>query len=259
MTEAAFLNAVGLFLISLVRFGGFFLNTPVYSDNNAPTRVKAGLCALCAVLMLPHLIATQTLPNLSIAGYGFMAIKEMALGYTIGFVVMFLIGALRMGGNIIGMQVGFSFVQVSDPGSNQSMGIVSEFFQLAGTLLFVFLNGHLIVLQSFFQSFDMVPLSGLTLTNSVIEEILLYSRMIFICGLQIAMPVIAVVLVGDVALGIVARTVPRMNVFQLGFAIKILAGFVVIYFFMEQFGDLIRYLLNISLNESSLLLKHLKG
>ena len=259
MTEAAFLNGVGLFLIALVRFSGFFLNTPVFSDNLAPFRVKAGLCALCSILILPHLIATQTLPDLSVVGYGIMAIKELTLGFTMGFIVMFLSSALRMGGNIIGMQIGFSYAQVADPGSNQSIGIVSEILQLAGSLLFLFLNGHLIILQAFFQSFQMVPPAGLVLTGSVVTEILLYSKMVFICGLQIAMPIIAVVLIGDVALGIIARTVPKMNIFQLGFAIKILGGFIVIYAFLDRLGDVVQGLLNISLDEVMLILKHLGG
>ena len=259
MTEAAFLNAVGLFLISMVRFSGFFLNTPVFSDNFAPIQVKAGLTGLCSLLILPHLIATQTLPELSIVGYGVMAVKELTLGFCLGYIVMFVMAILRMGGNIIGMQVGFSFVQVADPSSNQSMGIVSEFFQMTGLLLFLILNGHLIILESFFNSFSMVPLSGLVITNSIIEEIVLYSRMVFVCGLQISMPIVAVILIGDVALGIIARTVPKMNIFQLGFAIKIIGGLFVIYVFMPHLADLIKYLINISSNEVMLILKHLGG
>lgn len=259
MTETAFLNGFGLFLIAMVRFSGFFLNTPVFSDNLMPTRVKAGLCALCAILILPHLISTQTLPNLSVTGYGIMAVKELALGFLIGFIVLFLSSALRMGGNIIGMQIGFSFAQVADPGSNQSIGVISEILQLAGSLLFLFFNGHLIILKTFFYSFQMVPPSGLILTGNVIEEVLLYSKMVFVCGLQIAMPIIAVVLVGDIALGIIARTVPKMNIFQLGFVVKILGGFIVIYAFTNSLADVIKNLLNMSHEEVMLVLKHLGG
>ena len=259
MTEATFLNAIGLFLISMIRFSGFFLNTPVFSDNLAPTRVKAGLSALCAILLLPHLIATQTLPSLSIAGYGIMAVKELALGFILGFVVTFISGALKLGGSIIGMQIGFSFAQVADPGSNQSVGIISEIFQLIVSCIFLALNGHLLILKSFADSFQMVPPVSLTITGSIVQEILLYSRMLFICGLQISMPIIAVVLVGDVALGIIARTVPKMNIFQLGFAIKIIGGFFVIYFLLDSLGDIVEGLLGKSLEEISILLKHLGG
>lgn len=259
MTEAAFLNGVGLFLIAMVRFSGFFLNIPVFSDNMTPTRVKAGICALCSILLLPHLIATQTLPNLSIVGYGIMAVKELALGFVLGFIVTFISGALRLGGSIIGMQIGFSFAQVADPASNQSVGIISEIFQLISYCLFLTLNGHLIILKSFADSFQMVPPAGLLLTGGIIQEILLYSKMLFVCGLQISMPIIAVVLIGDVALGIIARTVPKMNIFQLGFVIKIIGGFLVIYLFIDSLGDVIQGLLASSLEEITLLLNNLGG
>ncbi|MBU1105465.1 MAG: flagellar biosynthetic protein FliR [Candidatus Riflebacteria bacterium] len=254
MTEASFLNAVGIFLISLLRFSGFFLNIPVYSEAIIPMQVKAGLSALCAVLILPHLVLTQTLPELTIPEYGLMALKELALGFSIGYVVLIFVSAIRLGGQIIGMQIGFSFVQVADPTSSQGLGIVSEFFQLAGSLTFLFLGGHLLILQAFFQSFELVPLAGMHLNGGIVEEIALYSRMSFVCGLQIAMPVIAVILVGDVALGIIARTVPKMNIFQVGFSLKILGGLAMLIVLMPYLGDIIKNLIGMSMNEINLLL-----
>lgn len=254
MTEAAFLNAVGIFLISLVRFSGFFLNIPVYSETIVPMRIKAGLSALCALIILPHLIQTQTLPQLSLAGYGVMVIKELVLGFSMGYIVLIFVGALRIGGQIIGMQIGFSFVQVADPNSNQGLGIVSEFFQLAGSLTFLFVGGHLLILRAFFLSFELVPLAGIQLNGSIVEEIVLYSRMLFVCGLQIAMPIIAIILIGDVALGIIARTVPKMNIFQVGFSLKILGGMAMLIILMPYLGDLINHLIGKSLEEINLLL-----
>jgi flagellar biosynthetic protein FliR len=254
MTEAAFLNAVGIFLIALVRFSGFFLNIPVYSETIIPMRVKAGLSALCALIILPHLIKTQTLPQLSAIEYGLMALKELILGFSLGYIVLVFVAALRLGGNIIGMQVGFSFVQVADPTSNQGLGIVSEFFQLAGSLTFLFVGGHLLILQAFFHSFQLVPLAGLQLNGSIVEEIALYSRMLFVCGLQISMPIVAVILIGDVALGIIARTVPKMNIFQVGFSLKILGGLAMLIILMPYLGDLIRHLIGMSMDEINLLL-----
>lgn len=254
MTEAFFLNATGLFLIALVRFSGFFLNTPVFAESFIPMRVKAGLSAFCALIILPHLIKTQTLPELSVSGYGLMAVKEMVLGFCLGYVVIMINGILRLAGSIFGMQVGFSFVQVADPSSNQGLGIVSEFFQLAGSLTFLFIGGHLIILKAFFQSFDMVPLAGIILSGSIVEEMVMYSRMIFVCGLQISMPVVAVILIGDVALGIIARTVPKMNIFQLGFSLKIIGGLTIMIIMMPYMGDIVHYLLEISMTQINLLL-----
>lgn len=254
MTEAAFLNAVGLFLIALVRFSGFFINTPVFSQTIIPMRVKAGLSALCAVIILPHLIKTQTLPQLSVSDYGIMVAKELTLGFLIGYMVIIFTEILRLAGNLVGMQIGFSFVQVADPASSQGLGIVSEFFQLTGTLMFLIIGGHLMILQAFFQSFDMVPVAGFNFNKSMVEEVVLFSRMIFICGTQIAMPIIAIILVGDVGLGIIARTVPKMNIFQIGFSLKIIGGLSILIILMPYLGEIIQALIAQSMEKINLVL-----
>lgn len=257
MTEAMFLKTIGMFLIALVRFSGFFLIMPVFGESTIPMRVKAGLSALCAIIITPHLLATQSLPELSMPGYGLMAIREMTLGFCVGFIVIIIMDSLRLGGQIIGMQIGFSFVQVADPSSNHSLGIVSEFFQLMGSLFFLIIGGHLLLLQAFYQSFDIIPLAKLQITAGVVEEIILYSRMIFFCGLKIAMPIIGVILVGDVGLGIIARTVPKMNIFQVGFSLKILGGLSILLLLMPHISDLIKYLINLSIGEVNTIINQL--
>lgn len=257
MTEALFLKTVGIFLIAMVRFSGFFIVMPVFGEPTVPMRLKAGLSAFCALIVTPHLLTTQVLPELSVPGYALMIIREMTLGFCVGFVVLMVMDSLRMAGQIVGMQIGFSFVQVADPGSNRSLGIVSEFFQMMGSLFFLIIGGHLILLQAFFQSFDLIPLAQLQITPGIVEEIVLYSRMVFVCGIQIAMPIIGVILVGDVGLGIIARTVPKMNVFQLGFAIKILAGLIMLVVLMPYIGDIIRHLITLSIGEVNTLMNHM--
>ena len=240
MTEEFFLRAVGIFLIAMVRFSGFFINMPVFGEGVMPMHVKAGTSALCAAIMLPHLLVSQKLPELSTLGYGFMAIKELALGLTLGFVVMMMVGVLKFAGAIVGMKVGFSFVMVTDPMSNRTQAILSDLFQVTGTLLFLMLGGHVLMLQAFAESFRIVPLDGMVVGASIVEKIVSLSTMVFVTGIQISMPFIAVILVSDVGLGIIARTVPRMNVFQVGFALNVLLGIFLIALTLPFFSDLIR-------------------
>lgn len=255
MTEADFLSTVGLFLIGMVRFSGFFLNMPVFGESVIPMRVKAGLSALCSGLLLPHLRVTQVLPQLSVPGYGLMILRELAMGFTIGFVVLMSVECLKFAGELIGMQIGFSFVQVTDPESSKSVSIISEFLQIFMALMFLILGGHLLLLGAFAKSFDIVPLSGLILQGGQISEIVKISVMIFFMGLQIAFPVIAVILLGDVALGIIARTVPRLNIFQVGFALKIVIGLVTLRHLLPLIGDLINKLLGDSVTQITALLQ----
>jgi flagellar biosynthetic protein FliR len=259
MTEATFLNAFGLFLMALMRFGAFFINVPVFGDTFIPNQNKAAISGLAALIILPTLVATQQMPQLTVIGYGVMAVKEIFLGFALGYVVLIITAVLRMGGNIIGMQIGFSFVQVADPSSNQSMGLISEFFQLAGTLCFLIINGHLIMFNAFYRSFAMIPPGKINFSGGVIEEIIKHTSMIFYCGIQLAMPIIAIILLGDVALGIIARTVPKMNIFQLGFALKILGGMVVLMKIFPSLIDLIHNWLELSLAKVELVLFALKN
>lgn len=256
MTETFFLKAVGMFLIALVRFSGFFINIPVFGESMIPTRIKAGLSALCSLLILPHLLKTQTLPQLSIMGYGILVAKEMILGFSIGFMVLIVIDSLKLAGQIIGMQIGFSFVQVADPGSNMSQGVVAEFFQLTGVLMFLIVGGHLMILQAFYQSFELVPFGALTISGSIVQQVAEYTNMIFVTGLQIAMPVVGIILVGDVALGIIARTVPKMNIFQVGFSLKILVGLTVVTLLLPFLGDIVKQLINISIGQMNTFLNN---
>jgi flagellar biosynthetic protein FliR len=258
MTEASFLNAFGLFIMALMRFGAFFINIPVFGDTFIPNQHKVTIAAITALIILPSLVATQQMPELTIIGYAVMSVKEIFLGFALGYMVLIITSVLRMGGSIIGMQIGFSFVQVADPSSNQSMGLISEFFQLAGTLCFLIINGHLIMFNAFYRSFAMVPPGKIGFSGSIIEEIIKHTSMIFYCGIQLAMPIIAVILLGDVALGIIARTVPKMNIFQLGFALKILGGMVILMSVFPSLIDLIRGWLELSLTKVELILFALK-
>ncbi len=242
MTEEYFLKAVGTFLIAMVRFTGFFINMPAYGEGIVPMRIKAGLSGLCALIVLPHLLKTQLLPDLGIFEYGLMIVKELVMGITLGFVVLTTIDALRFGGEIIGMQIGFSFVQVVNPESNRGEAIVPEFFQVVAVLMFLFLGGHIIILQAFAQSFELVPLAGIIISGGIVNTVVHLTGTIFFLGLQISMPLIGIILLGDVALGIIARTVPRMNIFQVGFPIKILLGLWALGFLLPFLSDLIKIL-----------------
>lgn len=254
MSEAFFLKAVGLFLIALVRFSGFFLNLPVFGETIVPAQVKAGLSALCALLLLPHLLATQVLPELSVFGYGMMAAKEIVLGLLMGFVTTMYLDSFKLAGQFMGMQIGFSFVQVVDPESNYGQAIISEFLQVLTLLVFLMVNGHLLLLQGFSQSFELVPLAGLSLGGGIVAELVRISGMIFWFGLQVSMPIFAVILIGDVALGIISRTVPRMNVFQVGFSLKILIGFVVMILCLPHISDMVKTLIHSAYGDINTLL-----
>jgi flagellar biosynthetic protein FliR len=257
MTEEFFLTAVGMFLIALIRFSGFFINMPGFGEGVMPMRVKAGVSGLCALIVLPHLLRTQTLPDLSVLGYGIMAVKELVMGLTMGFTLMVLMDTLRFAGEVIGLQIGFSFVQVVDPETNRSQGLVAEFMQIMGVLIFLIMGGHLLIIQAFVESFEIIPLAGLQMPPGIVAEVVRITSGLFYVGLKISMPLVGIILLGDVGLGIIARTVPRLNVFQVGFPIKILLGLWTITLIMPFLSDIIINLLREVYGTINTLLNHM--
>ncbi len=242
LTEANFLRVFGIYLLSVVRVSGLIINLPAFGESVIPTRAKAALAAVMTFLLLPYLARTQQLPDLTVFGYGLVVIRELVIGLTLGLLVLMVIDTLKFAGELIGMQIGFSFVQVVDPESNREMAIIAEILQVVGVLFFLVLGGHLIVMQAVAESFHIVPLNGLQVPGSVVAQITTSVSSLIAIGLRIAMPVIGVILIGDVALGIIARTVPRMNVFEVGFPIKIFLGVILIVLMSSRFAPLIREL-----------------
>ncbi|HNV69300.1 MAG TPA: flagellar biosynthetic protein FliR [Candidatus Ozemobacteraceae bacterium] len=259
MTEAFFLRAVGTFLISLVRISGALINLPAFGEGVVLNRVKAGIAALMSLLLLPHLMRTQPLPSLGILDYGVMALKELALGLTLGYIVLIIIDTLKFAGELIGMQIGFSFVQVVDPESSRGQAIMAEFFQILGVLTFLLMDGHLIFLGAFMQSFDLVPLAGMVFNSSMATELARLTAGVFLIGLQLSMPIIGIILISDAALGIIARTVPRMNVFQVGFALKISLGLWVITMILPFISDKVHRLFDQGYQTIGLFMRLMSG
>ncbi|MBF0544439.1 MAG: flagellar biosynthetic protein FliR [Candidatus Riflebacteria bacterium] len=254
MTEEFLIKASGIFFVTIIRISGFFMNLPAFGESIVPATIKAGLSTICCLLMLPHLIQTQTLPTMSTLGYGLMAIKELGIGLTMGFVVIITIEGIKFAGALIGVQIGLSFVQVADPESNISQAVFAEFLQLFAILIFLMLEGHLILLRVFFESFDLIPLTQMVFTGDLVSNIMDLTSNIFWLGLQISMPILCAAMLTDIALGIIARTVPRLNVFEIGFALKLSLGFSLMIVCLPFISDITKALIQKVFGNVSLIL-----
>ncbi|MBF0407068.1 MAG: flagellar biosynthetic protein FliR [Candidatus Riflebacteria bacterium] len=243
MSEELLLKYVGLFVISLIRISGFFINLPGFGERTVPNRTKAGLSVFMVIIILPHLVMTQSLPEMPIIGYGFMAMKELTVGLIMGFVVIVSIEALKFAGALAGMQIGLSFVQVANPESSASQAVLAELLQLFSILMFLMLEGHTILTKVLMESFDVIPINQMVFRGTMVEHIVKLTSGIFWLGLQVAMPMICAVILTDLALGIIARTVPRMSVFEIGFAVKIAMGYFMMIVLFPYVSDLVKVLI----------------
>lgn len=245
-------NYTYLFILLLIRFVGLFLITPIFSSRVIPNRVKLGLSFMMAIISMPLLAGTHSMPA---SDYLILmeVLSELLVGLISGFIVLLTFTAIQLAGHFIDMRMGFAIVNVTDPIHGYTMPLMGQFKNILAILLFLAVNGHHILIRSIHHSFRIIPPGSASLNNKIFEIIFRYSADIFILALRIALPVFATLVIADVILGFLARTIPQLNIFVVGLPLKILVGFIILFvtinfsfmFIEELFSDTFKYISNI--------------
>ena len=215
------------FVLVLLRVSAMVVTIPVISEGTIPVRFKAALSIIIAIVIFP-LVVGQIPPtkNYHIIQLIFLMIGEALIGITIGFVSRFIFAAIQTAGNIIGLEMGFSIANVIDPMSSEQISIVTELQYLIAMLLFLTLNAHHLFFQAIIQSYVVLKPLSFHFSGSLMQLIFEASKEMFVIALKLAAPIMAVMVFTNVALGIMARTVPQMNIFIVGFPLQIALGLV---------------------------------
>lgn len=222
------INQLAVFFLVLARLSAFFAVGPVFSMPNIPGPVKAGLSFAVTVIVFP-LVDLPAGVNLSDGwSYVLALIQETMVGLALGFIANLILSALVFAGSLIDMHIGFFASSIFDPLSGATAGILARFMHLLGLAALLGFNGHHVFIAALVRSYAVVPVGAAQVNGeSAFFLIKVFGHMISI-GVQIAAPLIAVMLIIDVTLGLLARTAPQINVFMLGFPIKIIFGLLVI-------------------------------
>ena len=222
-----FLNGFDAFLLIFVRMTGLFVVAPIFGRRNIPTYFKIGFSFFMALIIVNTMTLQAPAYNESIFTYTALIAKEFIVGLTIGFIAYMVFTAIYVAGEIIDMQIGFGVVNVIDPVSNIQVPISSNLYFIISMLVFLAVNGHHVLIKALYDSFNTVPLGSAVFDVGLIDLILSSFGSIFLIGFKIAAPVVAAILITDVALGTISRMVPQLNVFVIGMPLKIFVGLVV--------------------------------
>jgi flagellar biosynthesis protein FliR len=222
-TEAQLMAWLSPILWPFLRVLAVFSVAPVFSMRTVPMRVKIGLAFLVA-LCAQGVLGDQ--PIISVNGreaLGAVA-QQVAVGLSIGFAVRLVFSAVELAGEIIGLQMGLNFASFFDPASNAQVSAVARFFGHMSLLLFVVINGHLLILMAVVKSFDRFPVDGNFL--AALGQMRLYElgASLFSSALWIALPMIALLLFVNLTLGIISRVAPQMNIYAVGFPVTLTVG-----------------------------------
>ncbi len=228
-----------LVVLLLARASGFVAACPFLGEAIVPMKVRA-LFAGCLALALAGVVRTGLPDPAGLPDLAIMVGGEVMIGATIGFLARLVLLAFEMAGEIVAIQMGFGIASVIDPLGGHRSTLVGRWLWLAGTALFLTLGGHHLLLRAFGASLTALP-PGRPFPADAIAELMARSTADAIAApLRLAAPVMGALLLAAMGLGILARTVPQMNVFVVGFPVKIAVGVLALAFTLPLFAEIAR-------------------
>jgi flagellar biosynthetic protein FliR len=250
----SFYQNIDLFLLILIRLLAFLFILPVFSGSNVPVFVKAGFSLFLAAIVYFSGNFERIPYDAHIFGYVLLMLKEFLVGFITAFIVNILFTVFYFIGQLVDFQVGFSMVSVFDPVSQLQVPITGNLFYLLVTILFVQSGGLGSMIYTIAKSYEILPVGEAFIAGNASIMRYMVDIMVnyFILGVKFALPVVGTVLLVDIALGILTKAVPQMNVFVVGVPIKILVGLSVLYLIIPVFGtiyssiyeDAVRFVMN---------------
>lgn len=237
------LEMLPYFLLMFVRLTSFFLVAPLFSMRGVPNQFKVGLAFFITFLAFSG-SATEE-PILLDSYYLFLIMKELVIGIALGFTAALLLYTVQVAGAFIDFQMGFSIANVMDPQTGAQVPIIGHFKYMLALLFLLIVDGHHLMLDGVMQSFQLVPVEiiSFSIENEDIAQYMttLFLQM-FMIALQMALPVVGALFLVDIALGILAKTVPQLNIFAVGLPLKIFVGFIMLLLLMPIFFYLLQIL-----------------
>lgn len=228
------LNNFERFLFVFVRVLGILTIAPIFGHRTVVSQVKVGVALMVAVALFPVVpTVLKQQPHLMLLVLSI--VRELLMGLLIGFVSTLVFLAVKFAGELIGLEVGFGVANILDPMSADQISILGEFQTLLATLIFLAINGHHLILRGLASSFDMVPLGGANLSGLLGQNLISATGNVFVMAIQLSAPVMATLFLTTLALGIVARTIPQMNVFIVGFPVKVMVGMAMVMLTLPMF------------------------
>ncbi len=232
-------NNTDLYMLILVRIIGFLLFMPIIGGSNGLAMVKIGLSMAIAGIIFTSGNVVDVVYTNSILGYGILIAKEFFVGAIIGYIVFFIFNSLYFAGHITDQQMGYSMSNVFDPMTNTQVPISGNLYYFTLCVLFIVNRGHHMVLSTLFYSYKALPIGSAYIVGNqgLIFGILGIMVEFFKIGFLIALPIVGVTLVLDVALGVLVRAVPKVNVFAVGMPLKVIGGLAALWFIAPVFSE----------------------
>ena len=227
-TEAQILGQVASFFWPLIRISAMFVAVPLFSLRAVSPRVRLILAVAMTFVVMPLLPAYPSVDMFSYAGM-MAVVEQVIIGLMIGFIVQLVFAAVSFAGQSIALGMGLGFASMVDPQNGQQAPVVSQLYTMTGTLIFLSLDGHLLLIKMLLDSFTSLPIGPEGLAKADIWAIIAWSSRMFAGGILLAMPLVISLLLVNIGFGVATRAAPQLNIFSVGFPVTLMLGLALIW------------------------------
>ncbi len=227
---------IGSFLWPLIRIGAMLSVAPLVSSRQLSVRVRLALAFLLAIAVSPTIKQETVLDPFGLDTWLVIA-HQIVIGLAMGLVLRIVFTTLETAGHLIGILTGLGFAQFVDPNSGVPTPAIGRLYTIVGSLLFLALNGHIILILVVAESFNVLPIGMNGLSPDSMWQLVGWATLMFAGGVLIALPAVAAMLLVNVGFGVMTRSAPQFNIFSVGFAITITFGFTIVLFSLPYMAD----------------------
>ena len=222
LTDAQISTWVASFMLPLFRVGAVLMTMPIFGTSLVPKRIRLYFALAITVVITPNLPPMPTVNALDLSGLLLIA-EQVLIGGLLGFSLQLFFQAFVVAGQIISIQMGMGFASMVDPTNGVSAAVIGQFLTMLVTLMFLAMNGHLVVFEVLTESFTTLPVGSGLVVNHFWE---LVGRLSWVLGasLLLVLPAITALLVVNIAFGVMTRAAPQLNIFSIGFPLTLVLG-----------------------------------
>lgn len=253
-SEDELLGYLAAFIWPLFRVSSMFVSMPVFGVRSVPAPLKVLASLLITLVILPTLPSMPAIELFSFQGW-LVSLQQIALGISAGFILQMLFSIVMFAGQAIAYSMGLGFASLVDPTTGVQVPVVAQLFVISSSLVFLAVDGHLLLIEMLVQSFHTVPVAMLGMEKLDLWRLILWSSQIFADGLLLALPLMATLLFVNVSFGVVSKAAPQLQIFGVGFPITLMLGMVLIWIGLPAMLNGFSEMLHESFNQVNQLLR----
>ncbi|MDK9698983.1 MAG: flagellar biosynthetic protein FliR [bacterium] len=233
------IHELEIFFLVLVRTLSFFFLVPLFGYATNPPTIKIGLSVTVAFILTPFAGISYSTPPTGLLGFVELVVREVGVGLFLGMATIVLFAGVQFAGELVGIQIGFSVVNLIDPTQETNLSIVGQLNFYVAMMLFLLMDGHHRWLEALAYSYDLIPPgTGSFHFDQLMQHWVGVAGWVFVIALKVAAPIMATLFLTDVALGLLSRSAEQLNIFTIGFSVKLIVGTIAIAFGFPLFAYL---------------------